>query len=186
MDTPKLGPVLVDRKLDLLFHDGNYKYGCCICGRDDGDMDELFEGGFRIVKELKDMIFDLYVCSKVSLRELAVAGFLLFGKSYYFYSVSCYQYTKLPLIEKDFKMILCDAPAGYVCRVNQTRFLPLPYSVEMLRITLLPILKCLYETKMLMQKSYEAFHHRNCIVDIQFSSLDPIISRSFFSEESLN
>jgi hypothetical protein len=68
------------RKLDLVFFRQLLEYGCCECGRDDDQTKELYDGGFKMAKVLKDMLYALYQKSPYVLRDLSLPGFLLFSK----------------------------------------------------------------------------------------------------------
>lgn len=67
-------------KADLLFLRQNLEYGCCECGRYDDPTKELYDGGFKMTKVLKDMLFSLYKASPDVLRDVVLPDFLLFGK----------------------------------------------------------------------------------------------------------
>lgn len=67
------------RKLDLIFYRQLFEYGCCECGRREDQTKELLDGS-KMAKVFKDMIYSLHQKSPNSLRELALVGFLLFGK----------------------------------------------------------------------------------------------------------
>jgi hypothetical protein len=67
------------RKIDLIFYRQLSEYGCCECGRIEDQTKELLDSS-KMAKVLKDMLYSLYQKSPDSLRELALVGFLLFGK----------------------------------------------------------------------------------------------------------
>ncbi|OAD67905.1 hypothetical protein PHYBLDRAFT_150991 [Phycomyces blakesleeanus NRRL 1555(-)] len=65
------------RKLDLVFYRQLFEYGCYECGRREYQAKKLLHGS-KIAKVLKDMLYSLYQRTPGSLRELALAGLLLF------------------------------------------------------------------------------------------------------------
>lgn len=68
------------RKVDLLFTRQRLEYGCCECGRFDDDTKQLYDGLFKMVKVLKDMLYSLYRAAPSSIRRLNLVGYLLYGK----------------------------------------------------------------------------------------------------------
>ncbi|RCH93616.1 hypothetical protein CU097_004521, partial [Rhizopus azygosporus] len=66
-----------------------------------------------------------------SLRELALVGFLLF--------------------DSKFTVVLCDSPAGYVCRINHKRTLDLPEEADDICNALLPILTAVYKSRVMFE-----------------------------------
>lgn len=75
MESKKMG-----RKADLLFLRQRLEYGCAECGRYDNQTKELYDGSFKMLKVLKDMMYNLYKSAPTSLREFTLVGFLMFGK----------------------------------------------------------------------------------------------------------
>lgn len=70
----------VGRKIDLLFSRQNLEYGCCECGRHDDPTKEFLDGGFKMTEVMKDMLYCLNQSSPEILRDVALPGFLVFGK----------------------------------------------------------------------------------------------------------
>jgi hypothetical protein len=58
------------------------EYGYCECGRYNNQAKELNDGSFKMVKVLKDMLFNLQQSAPDSVREfiLIIVGFLSIGK----------------------------------------------------------------------------------------------------------
>jgi uncharacterized UBP type Zn finger protein len=71
---------LIGRKVDLLFQRQHLEYGCSECGRYEDQTKELYDGSFKMVKVLKDMLYNLHTTAPNSVREYILVGFLMFGK----------------------------------------------------------------------------------------------------------
>lgn len=71
---------LIGRKIDLLFKCQRLEYGCSEFGRYEDQTKELYDGLFKIVKVLKDMLCNLHKTAPNSVREFILVGFLMFGK----------------------------------------------------------------------------------------------------------
>jgi ribosomal protein L44E len=56
----KIRRKMVGRKVDLLFLRQSLEYGCCECGRYDDPTKEMNDGGFKMTKVLKDMLYCIY------------------------------------------------------------------------------------------------------------------------------
>ncbi|OBZ80758.1 hypothetical protein A0J61_11193, partial [Choanephora cucurbitarum] len=57
---------------------GELEYGCAECGRYNNQTKELCDSSFKMLKVLKDMIYNLYESAPTSLREFTLIGFLMF------------------------------------------------------------------------------------------------------------
>lgn len=126
---------LLGRKVDLLFKRQHLEYGCSECGRYEDQTKELYDGSFKMVKVLKDMLYNLHKTKPNSVREFILVGFLMF--------------------ENKFSLVLCDSPMGYVTRINRTDPLFLPEEPDDISIKLLPILKTVYQARLTMEQTNE-------------------------------
>lgn len=70
----------IGRKVDLLYKRQQLEYGCCECGVNDNQTKELYDGSFKMMKVLKDMLYNLHKTAPNSVREFTLIGFLMFGK----------------------------------------------------------------------------------------------------------
>ncbi|KAI8645494.1 hypothetical protein BD408DRAFT_458781 [Parasitella parasitica] len=131
----KMERMLVGRKVDLLFKRQHLEYGCSECGRYADQTKELYDGSFKMVKVLKDMLYNLHNSAPTSIREFIVIGFLMF--------------------ENKFSLALCDSPMGYVTRITRTRGLFLPEESDDICIKLLPMLKLAYQARLTMERTNE-------------------------------
>lgn len=76
----KMERTITGRKMDLVFFRQRHEYGYCECSRYDGQTKELYDDGFKMVKVLKDILYNFYMKSLGALRDMTLVGFLLFGK----------------------------------------------------------------------------------------------------------
>ncbi|KAG1145190.1 hypothetical protein G6F37_012183 [Rhizopus arrhizus] len=138
----KMERKLIGRKVDLLFQRQNLEYGCSECGRYEDQTKELYDGSFKMVKVLKDMLYNLHTTAPNSVREFILVGFLMFVL------------VNLP-VENKFSLILCDSPTGYVTRINRIAPLFLPEEPDDICIKLLPMLKLAYQARLTMERTNE-------------------------------
>ncbi|CEG67065.1 hypothetical protein RMATCC62417_03540 [Rhizopus microsporus] len=156
----KMERKLMGRKLDLTFYRQLFEYGCCECGRSEDQTKELLDDS-KMAKVLKDMIYSLYQKSPDSLRELALVGFLLF--------------------DTKFTIILCDSPAGYVCRINHKRTLDLPEEADDICNALLPVLTAVYKSRVMMKDTNKLVKQKPVDIDADLDQCKTILP-SFTSE----
>lgn len=71
------------------------------------------------------MLYCLYKSAPDVLRDVALPGSLLFGKKNTTLAGSALE-IKLFFLEIKFIVILCDAPAGHVCRIIRSKAMYLP------------------------------------------------------------
>lgn len=118
------------RKVDLIFQRQRLEYDCAECGRYDDQTKELYDGPFKMLKVLKDIIYNLHKSAPISLREFTVVGFLMFGKCrFVFYLLLHHLLTSLCLYPKTkFTLVTCDSLMGYVTRV--TPFKSIAFNVK--------------------------------------------------------
>ncbi|KAG0934848.1 hypothetical protein G6F57_013189 [Rhizopus arrhizus] len=138
----KMERKLIGRKVDLLFQRQHLEYGCSECGRYEDQTKELYDGSFKVVKVLKDMLYNLHNTAPNSVREFILVGFLMFVL------------VNLP-VENKFSLALCDSPMGYVTRITRTRGLFLPEESDDICIKLLPMLKLAYQARLTMERTNE-------------------------------
>ncbi|KAI8875758.1 hypothetical protein K501DRAFT_309788 [Backusella circina FSU 941] len=111
---------MIGRKVDLLFLRQSLEYDCCEYSRYDYPTKELNDGGFKVVKVLKDMLYCLYKSAPGTVLEVTIPGFLLF--------------------ETKFTIISSDSSAGHVYRINRMEPVDLPEETDEIYNQLLPIL----------------------------------------------
>ncbi|RCH92754.1 hypothetical protein CU098_009368, partial [Rhizopus stolonifer] len=146
----KIKRKMVGRKVDLLFLRQSLEYGCCECGRYDVPTKELHDGGFKMTKVLKDMLYCLYKSAPDVLRHVALPGFLLF--------------------ETKFTVILCDAPAGHVCRIIRSKTMNLPEEPDEIYNQLFSILTLVYKSRLLMENTRNLV--RQVPVTVEFDQME--------------
>ncbi|KAG1143665.1 hypothetical protein G6F37_009412 [Rhizopus arrhizus] len=98
-----------------------------------------------MAKVLKDMAYSLYLKSPDALHELAFIGFLLFD-------------TKIT-------MMVCDSAAGYVCRSNHTKTVELPEEADDICNELLPILKAVHQSRLMMENTNKLVKQKPTDID---------------------
>ncbi|KAG1047914.1 hypothetical protein G6F43_009665 [Rhizopus delemar] len=108
-----------------------------------------------MTKVLKDMIYSLYQKSPDSLRELALVGFLLF--------------------DTNFTIVLCDSPAGYVCRINRKRTIDLPEEADDICNALLPILTAVYKSRVMMEGTNKLVKQKPVDIDADLEQCKTIL-----------
>ncbi|CAO3687004.1 unnamed protein product [Rhizopus stolonifer] len=157
----KMARKLVGRKVDMLYMQQRLEYGCCECGRFDDPTKEMNDGGFKMVKVLKDMLYRLYQSAPSTVRDLVLPGFLLF--------------------ETKFTLVVCDSPAGYVCRINKSSPLDLPADVDEMNNQLLSILRVVYQARLFMENSQKLVRQSPVVLDFGIVKHDSVLP-CFYSE----
>ncbi|GAA5804691.1 hypothetical protein HPULCUR_010194 [Helicostylum pulchrum] len=145
--------MLVGRKVDLLFKRQHLEYGCSECGRYADQTKESYDGSFKMVKVLKDMLYNLHNTAPTSVREFIVIEFLMF--------------------ENKFSLALCDSPMGYVTRITRTRGLFLPEESDDICIKLLPMLKLAYQARLTMERTNEIVRRSASEVEVVSEFISP-------------
>ncbi|CEP16334.1 hypothetical protein [Parasitella parasitica] len=149
----KMERMLVGRKVDLLFERQHLEYGCSECGRYADQTKELYDGSFKMVKVLKDMLYNLHNIAPSSVREFIVIGFLMF--------------------ENKFSLALCNSPMGYVTRITRTRVLFLPEESDDICIKLLLMLKLAYQARLIMERTNEIVRRSASEVEVVSEFIPP-------------
>ncbi|KAI8966994.1 hypothetical protein BDF20DRAFT_345721 [Mycotypha africana] len=109
-----------------------------------------------MTKVLKDMLCCLYKSTPDVLRDVALPGFLLFE-------------TKLTLI-------LCDAPAGHVCRIIRFKTMDLPEEPDEIHNQLFSALTLVYKARLLMENTRRLVRQTPVtpqLVDLKYKILPP-------------
>ncbi|CEG72305.1 hypothetical protein RMATCC62417_07886 [Rhizopus microsporus] len=161
----KMERKITGRKMDLVFFRQRHEYGCCEYSRYDGQTKELYDDGFKMVKVLKDILYNFYMKSLSALRDMTLVGFLLF--------------------DTKFTMVLCDTPAGYVCRINHACPVDLPEAARDVGNELLPMLKAVYQARLPMERTNKLVKQKPAEVCIEIEERDDILP-SFTSEEYIS
>jgi hypothetical protein len=78
-------------------------------------------------------------------------------------------------------MAICDSPAGYVTRINHTKPADLPEEANDIRNELLPILKIVYQARLMMEITNTLSKQRLTDIDVELEPYNTIIP-SFTSE----
>jgi hypothetical protein len=146
----KMERKMTGRKMDFVFFRQCHEYGCCECGRYDDEMKELHNGGFKMVKVLKD-------CCTICARNLwaLYATWPLLPFYYLVSKIKHFSYNLLLILlslymDIKFTVVLCDAPAGYVCRINHRCPVDLPEEARDIGNNLLLIMKAVYQARLMM------------------------------------
>lgn len=161
MESKRMG-----RKVDLLFLRQRLEYGCAECGRYENQTKELYDGSFKMLKVLKDMIYNLYKSAPTSLHGFTLIGFLMF--------------------ETKFTLVTCDIPMGYVTRVTPYKSIDLPEEADDVNNQLLSILKAVYRARLTMEQTNRKVRKEVVEVDEQSEEGPIIISPSFNIEPDSN
>ncbi|KAI8891006.1 hypothetical protein K501DRAFT_290094 [Backusella circina FSU 941] len=112
------------------------------------------------------MTFSLYHKSPDTLHELVLIDF-------FFYS----------LVDTKFTILLYDSPASYVCRMDHTRTIDSPEEPDDLCNELLPILKAVYQSRLMMKSTSKLVKQKATDNDVNIDQYMSFLS-SFTNEVS--
>ncbi|KAK4515609.1 uncharacterized protein ATC70_010560 [Mucor velutinosus] len=127
---------LCGRKVDLEFKSADTEYGLAECSRYHSlnDTKQLMDGGFKMPKIMKEMIYQLVKKrSPQSFRDVSVIGFLP--------------------SELNLSLLLLDIPDGYVCRISHRHPLKYPDDEDSIAKEFPQILKVVYQSRLLMENA---------------------------------
>ncbi|RCH79731.1 hypothetical protein CU097_001568, partial [Rhizopus azygosporus] len=80
-----------------------------------------------------------------------------------------------------FTIVLCDSPAGYVCRINHKRTLDLLEEADDICNALLPILTAVYKSRVMMEDTNKLVKQKPVDIDADLDQCKTIFP-SFTSE----